>query len=289
VPVTLPPSLGFLSARVTNVGEIVGSGVEFQVSSRLYESDNFEWNVRGNFAFSKNNANELDEQEIFGDNKAEVREGFPVPSYFGRKITNADEFAEPIVERDVFLGSVNPPRVIGLSTNFTLFQKVTVDALMEHQGGHWLPNYTGYQNSRRGVWHPCFAVQEALVAQENGDNSLLSGFTAGQRGKCRMNGIGGNQSDFWVEKADFWKLRSVAVTVDIPTRFLQGLASRGSFTLSGTNLALWTDYTGNDPELEDFRDRAEGGIFDGTGDFGRREYYNIPSPRTFLASLRLTF
>lgn len=289
VPVTLPPSLGFLSARTENVGEITGSGVEFQVTSQLYRSDNFEWHFLGNFAFSKNEATALEGQEIFGDNKAEVREGFAVPTYFGRKVMNPDEFAEPIIERGQRLGNVNPTRLIGLNTNFTLFQRFTVDALFEHQGGHMLPNYTGYQNSRRGVWHPCFEVQAALVEQKNGNDALLAGFTAEQRAKCRMNGIGGNQSDFWVEKADFWKLRSVAVTVHIPTRLLQGIASRGTFTLSGTNLALWTDYTGNDPELEDFRDRAEAGIFDGTGDFGRREYYNIPAPRTFLASLRLTF
>ncbi len=289
VPVTLPPSLGFLSARTANVGEIIGSGVEFQVTSQLYRSDNFEWNVRGNFAFNKNEATELQEQEIFGDNKAEIREGFAVPTYFGRKVMNPDEFAEPIIERGQRLGNVNPTRLIGLNTNFTLFQRFTVDALLEHQGGHMLPHYTGYQNSRRGVWHPCFDVQAALVAQFNGDDSLLSGFTAEQRAKCRMNGIGGNQSDFWVEKADFWKLRSVALSIDIPTHLLRGLASRGTLTFSGTNLVLWTDYSGNDPELEDFRDRSEGGIFDGTGDFGRREYYNIPAPRTFLASLRLTF
>ncbi|NNK64321.1 MAG: hypothetical protein HKO98_14080, partial [Gemmatimonadetes bacterium] len=52
---------------------------------------------------------------------------------------------------------------------------------------------------------------------------------------------------------------------------------------------LWTDYSGVDPEVEDFRDRAEGGVYDGNGDYGRREYYNIPTPRTFLLSFRVTF
>ena len=46
---------------------------------------------------------------------------------------------------------------------------------------------------------------------------------------------------------------------------------------------------GLDPEVEDFYDRSEGGIYDGATDYGRREYYNIPAPRSFLLSFRLTF
>ena len=289
VPVTLPVSLGFLSTVARNVGELSGEGLEFQIRAMPYRSDNFEWRVGGNFGFNSTNAVELEDQEIFGDNKAGIREGFAVPSYFGTKVTNPNEFADPELETDTFLGNTNPTRIIGLSTSFTVSRRLTVDALFEHQGGFSLPNFTGYQNSRRGVWQPCFEVQEALVAQNAGDESLVADFTALERARCRMNGIGGNNSDFWVEEADFWKLRNVAVTYEIPEAWLGQIATRARVTLSGTNLFLWTDYSGNDPELEDFRDRAEGGIFDGNGDFGRREYYNIPAPRTFLLSFRFTF
>jgi len=41
--------------------------------------------------------------------------------------------------------------------------------------------------------------------------------------------------------------------------------------------------------VEDFNDRAETGIYDGSTDYGRREYYNIPAPRQFLMSFRMTF
>jgi hypothetical protein len=60
-------------------------------------------------------------------------------------------------------------------------------------------------------------------------------------------------------------------------------------TLAGTNLATWTDYDGMDPEVEDFDDRAETGIYDGATDYGRREYYNLPPARSYMDSFRVTF
>ena len=164
-----------------------------------------------------------------------------------------------------------------------------VNLLAEHQGGHYLGNYTGYQNARRGVWRPCFDVQAKMVAFEQGDANALNDVTALQRGKCAMNATGGHNSDFWIEKADFWKLRQVALTYDLPEQWINRWASRASITLAGSNLFLWSDWSGSDPETEDFLDRAESGIYDGLGDYGRREYYSLPSPRSYLLSLRLTF
>lgn len=289
VPVTSPPSQGFLTTQVENIGQLSGNGWEFQVTAVPIRIEDFEWRVRTNLSFNDTNADDTDGQQIAGDNRAEIREGLPVPAYFGSSVVNAGEFAEPIIEDDQFIDEVNPTKLVGINSSFTFGENLLLDVLFEHQGGHSLVNATGHQNSRRGAWQPCFDVQEALVAQSKGDESLIQQFTAGERARCRMNALGGHNRDFWVEEADFWKLRSIALSYTLPSSLVRSLASRATVTLSGTNLFTWTDYTGLDPEVEDFRDRAEGGIFDGATDFGRREYYTIPPARTFLLSLRLTF
>jgi len=289
VPVQQPPSQGFLNAQVENVGTLSGSGYEFQVSASVLRSEQFEWRVQGNFGFNDTDADDLGGEQIAGDNSSEIREGLPVPAYVGSRVMNPNEFADPIIEDDQFIGDVNPTRIIGINSQFSFGRNLLLDVLVEHQGGHSLLNATGYQNARRGAWQPCFDVQDALVAQSLGDEGPVSAFTAGERARCRMNGLGGHNIDFWIEDASFWKLRSLALTYTLPSEWVQSIASRATVTVSGTNLVTWTDYTGLDPEVEDFFDRSEGGIFDGTTDFGRREYYNIPAPRTFLFSLRLTF
>jgi len=183
VPVTLPPSQGFIATSVQNVGVLEGRGAEFQLTADLVRSSTFDWSVRANLGFNRTEAVELDGQEIFADNKAAVREGFPVPSYFGTRVMNPDELADPIIEADQYYGPVNPTRIIGLQSTFTLYESLTADVLVEHQGGHFLPNYTGYQNGRRGVWFPCFQVQEALLDQFNGDPGPVSRLTASQRAR----------------------------------------------------------------------------------------------------------
>lgn len=290
VPVTYPPSEGFLASRIENVGEIKGSGSEFQLTAQVLNTNVLDWHVQANLGFNSNEAVDLDGQELSADNSAGIREGDPVSTYYGVRIMNPDAFAEPILVEDTVIGPVNPTRLIGLNTNLRLMNRLELDVLFEHQGGHFLPNYTGYQNARRGVWHPCYDVQAKLIAQENGDESAVADVTALDRAKCRLNGIGGYNSDFWIEAADFWKLRTIALTYDLPTEWIQRYASRASLTLSGTNLFVWTDYQGLDPEVEDFADRSEtGGIYDGASDYGRREYYNLPAPRTFQLSARFTF
>jgi hypothetical protein len=291
VPVTYPPSEGFLATRTENVGEIKGNGTEFQITAALLQTSNFEWRLTGNLGFNRTEAVDLGGQELDADLGAGIREGDPVPSYYGTRIMNPDELAEPVLVEDTMLGPVNPTRLIGLGTTLRLGNNVTIDALVEHQGGHYLPNYTGYQNARRGAWYPCYDIQAQLVAERNGDPSAVSAIPAMDRAKCRMNGISAkpHNSDFWIGKADFWKLRTVAVTYELPASLVSQFASRATVTLAGSNLALWTDYDGLDPEVEDFQDRAEGGIYDGATDYGRREYYNLPSPRTYLLSFRVTF
>jgi TonB-linked SusC/RagA family outer membrane protein len=291
VPVTYPPSEGFLATRIENVGEIKGRGAEFQLSAVLLQSNAFEWRARANLGFNKTEAVDLSGQQLDADLGAGIREGDPFPSYYGVRIMNPDELAEPILVDDTLIGPVNPTRLIGLNTSFRIGQSILIDALAEHQGGHYLPNYTGYQNARRGVWYPCYDEQAKLIDQFRGNDAAVADVPAVERAKCRLNGISSkpHNSDFWYEKADFWKLRTVALTYNLPQSIVSRFASRASVTLSGSNLFLWTDYDGVDPEVEDFQDRAEGGIFDGATDYGRREYYNIPAPRTYLLSFRVTF
>jgi hypothetical protein len=163
-----------------------------------------------------------------------------------------------------------------------------MDALVEFHGGNYLPNYTGYQNGRRGVWYPCYDVQRAIAADYKGDPTALAQYTALERARCATNVIGDHNSDFWVDKADFWKLRSVSLSYQLPDAWVSRYAGHATLSLAGRNLLTWTDFVGTDPEVEDFTDRA-GQVSEGAGEYGRREYYNLPPSRSFLLTLRVTF
>ena len=113
---------------------------------------------------------------------------------------------------------------------------------------------------------------------------MLANATALERGQCHLDDY---DSEFWIEPADFWKLRSLSASYRLP----QGLVRFGNnavLTVAASNLFTWTDYSGTDPEVMDFTDYAEE-VFDGAGDFGRRDYYQIPPSRTFTMSMRFDF
>jgi hypothetical protein len=311
VGVSQPGSQGGWGTRTENVGELVSDGIEMQINAALYRSEFLEWRVRANVAFNNSEAVDLNCQDLDGNaangkescqvvsagNGAYIRVGGRVPTYWGNVIMNADEYANPIPSDTILpIGPVMPTRLLGFNTSLSIGKYISVDALLEHQGGHYLPNYTGYQNARRGVWYNCYEIQKVQAqVRATGNQSLLDPYTARERGRCATNIMGsmaranptGHDSNYWIDKADFWKLRSVAVSFQLPNAWIDRYANRATFTLAGRNLFKWTDFEGTDPEVEDYSDRAGTGT--GAGSYGRREYYNLPPARSFLATLRVTF
>jgi hypothetical protein len=226
-----------------------------------------------------------------------ICDGQQVPVLRADRIMNPDAVADPVIVHDTTIGPTYPTKLIGLGTTISLGKSLQIDALIEHQGGHFLPDYTAYQNERRGSWHPCFAMQGIMVdAYKSGGAAAVSaalnaaGVTAQERARCAIkssvNAGYGYEADYWIESADFWRMRSVTVSYDVPKSFLNWGRS-ATVTLAARNLFTITNYKGTDPEVQDFAD-AQGNVVSG-GRFGRRDYYQIPNPRTFLLSIRLSW
>jgi hypothetical protein len=81
-----------------------------------------------------------------------------------------------------------------------------------------------------------------------------------------------------VEKNDFFKLRSVSLTIDLPTKYIPG-SRNVALTIAGRNLFTKTNYTGFDPESADKTDAT----------FSRRDYYTFGPYKTFIMTLRVGF
>ncbi|HUX33483.1 MAG TPA: TonB-dependent receptor [Gemmatimonadaceae bacterium] len=279
IPVTLPPSNGFTNTQLENVGQLNNTGAEFSVDVDLMNARNFDWVGRLHYTQVKSKAGDLGGQTITIEALSDtyVKEGYPVPSYFGYKVTNPNAIADPVVDTNAYLGATYPDRIISPATTVTLWKRLTIDAIGEWQLGGHLLNAVGYQNANLDIWQPCYDVRAKLRAAAAGDASALNEVTALQRAKCTIVSAKRDYS-YWVEPADFFKLRSVTVTYAIPPRFARGMQN-ASFSLSGTNLWKNSSYTGTDPEVADIS----------TSSFSRRDYYVFPTFRTFTATLRFGF
>jgi hypothetical protein len=281
IPVQQAPSLGFAGSQLINAGTLMSSGHEVQLNAEVLRHRWADVTARLGFTRLKTEAGDLGGQTltIFALGRTSVVQGLPVPSYYGQVVTNPKEFANPIIKDNQFIGNVFADRIWtpGISIK-TWKRRLTIDAQGEWQiGGHNL-NAIGYQNANLNSWQPCYATQDKMRKAAAGDSSALADVNALERARCTINTKIVRDYSFWVESADFFKLRSVTVTMDIPSKYLMG-ARNGAISISGRNLYTSTKYTGTDPESADQRDDT----------FARRDYYVFPVSRSFTMTLRLGF
>lgn len=280
IPVEYPASEGFVNRQLENVGEVFNKGLEVSVDAGIVSRPRFDWHVGVNYSGNTNRAGNLGGQSITisAISGEYVREGYAVPAYFGRVVTNPNDYADPVFAEDQYLGAIYPNKIIGLTTNLRFLERFRLSALGEWQLGGHLLNTMGYSLAdNMQIWPACYAAQHAMAAAADGDSSGLGSITALQRAQCSTSSKV-KAYTLWVEPSDFFKLRSVSLTYNLPARWLGGARS-GSVTLAGRNLFTATKYRGTDPEVND----------QGDNQFARRDYYNLPPYRTFVATLTIDF
>jgi hypothetical protein len=83
----------------------------------------------------------------------------------------------------------------------------------------------------------------------------------------------------WVQPADFFKLRSAALSFRVPEDWLPGNIRGATVRLQGRNLFKFTDFQDLDPEVSE----------DGIDSLYRQGYYHLPAFRTFLLNFKIDF
>lgn len=274
IPVPSVPSEGFLSSQLTNVGHLRNRGVEVDLDLDVLRTSNLNWSVNLGYSNSQSEAVDLGGAEnitvaFFG--RTYIREGYPVPAIFGNKITNPDEVANPEYEEDTYIGPAYPETSISFGTDFRIGDHIRLNALGEMNMGGYMVNAPGYQNGRRGVWPPCYDAQRRDISE----------LTARERARCALNEtseIVAPQYDHWIEATDFFRMRNVSVNFVLPDNWYPSAVDQVSLNLGARNLFTITDYSGTDPELDDYQ-----------GSLARRDYYADPTYRTFVGKLNVTF
>jgi TonB-linked SusC/RagA family outer membrane protein len=274
----LAPSLGLTQDRFENLGQVRNTGVEGALRARLLDTDRFEWQV--NLTASRN-TNELErlgegiEPIIFGLGGASQRhqEGFPLGGYWQRTLQSfSDANGNGIIERSevvvtdtaVFLGSPFPTRELNFSTNATLFGFVRVSGLVDHKGGYRLNNSNAFFRCASSFQN-CREAFDPTADQF--DQARYIAALLGARGQ-------------YIEDASFTKLRELALTFTVPETLSRRFRTDGlSLTLSGRNLATWTNYTGLDPELNT----------SGQENFSTAEFLTQPPVRYYTARVDVRF
>ena len=265
------PSTGYLTPQIENAGVIKNHGFELAVNGTLFRRSGVQWNAGVNASATKSVMADLGgSPSVFvGADLAPglwVKQGYPVPSYWGPQLMNPDDVGAPVVQ-DAYFGPIYPTHTLSFNSSLTLGGRLTLTGLMEYQGGAYNMSHTAWRNVQRRVWPPCYGVVQQIEAGQ------MAQLTAKQRYDCDPKGA---PYGAYISKSDFWRLRSVGVNYAVPPRLAAG--HELTVMLGGRNLWTHTNYVGLDPEITQGGDALI-----------RFEYYQVPTPRTFTFSVRSSF
>jgi TonB-linked SusC/RagA family outer membrane protein len=292
IAVAMPPSQGFASSQNRNMGRSRNSGVELSVYGTPVRLENFAWDARLNVATNKNKLLTLGPlpsgaprltESVSGQSYATSqvhRIGYPLGGYWARfPRRNAD--GSPVIvagavqfDTSVFVGRSQPSREIGFSSTFTLFKYFRVFGLLDYKGGHYLLNIKEWNRCLGANDNCAFANTPNVRFPQTTADSLLNKELAYHRSTLGWSA--------YLEKADFTKLRDLSLTILVPDRWAaRAGAQSANIVLAGHNLALWTDYSGLDPEVNNYSNRV--------GGYARADVYAAPMTKRYSFAVQFTY
>ncbi|HKK92919.1 MAG TPA: SusC/RagA family TonB-linked outer membrane protein [Longimicrobiales bacterium] len=275
----LPGSLGLTTTVFENLGEIENSGTELTLNLDVYQSDMVGLNVGFTNTSLSNEVKDLGEGVdpiIFNRGLQRHEEGFSAGGFWQQPYTFDDADGNgklsnsevTISGESEFIGPSLPEWNRSVFADLRISNWITVSTLFEGVGGHYRGNDSeafrcGFRSTRG-----CAAVGNPDASLEEQARYIADRFLATASG--------------YVEQADFWRWRELSIAFDAPAALTETLPQLDGLrlTLSGRNLATFTDYTGLDPETN------EGG---GNANFSNSEFNTQPPVRSLMLRLDYRF
>ena len=254
-------------------GIVVNKGLEVGLSAKIIDGKKFKWEANYNMTFLKNRVKDLpvsvntgavSGQGLSGAYAQTIANGYPLftfkmPTFQGFDGNGNARYANG--GKDELQGSALPKFLAGLANNFTW--------------GQWSASV--FVNTVRGFYIYNNTANALLLA---GSIKTAHNVTYAVANSPESPINPGSVSSRFLEKGDFIRLSnaSISYAFNLKTKKIKSL----SISLSGQNLALFTKYSGLDPEVN--VDKQINGYpsrgFDYTG---------YPRPRTFTLGVNVGF
>ena len=308
----LPTSTGF-SRQFFPIGTMSNKGVELLLRTTNVDNPTLQWTSTMTYAHNKNLVESLNIQDFqsAGGYPNRIRAGEPAGVFYGsyaarncqtgallldslgryRRSNQTADMGATLAIREALsggtcndslnnvIGDPNPKWMGSFLNEFTLARKIRVRALLDGVFGNKIMNLsTRAQNA--GIASNSKSYERELLPY--GDpRKLPPGFNA------RTQGI----FEYWVEDGTFVKLRELSASYTLDAPGVRRYFSDGvDLTLSGRNLAVWTNYSGYDPEINLFGTNAGGiGSVQTTSADRGFDFGGYPIPRVWQLSARITF
>ncbi|MFD0795585.1 SusC/RagA family TonB-linked outer membrane protein [Mucilaginibacter litoreus] len=292
----VPRSTGY-DVVSKNVGKLRNKGLEFMVSSRNIQGDNFTWNTDFNISFNRNNVIDLVGQQFFSNTisgRSEislVREQQPLGVFYGYVYAGVDpqtgnalylnnageKTSSPSADDRRIIGNPNPDFIYGLTNTFS-YKNFSLNIFLQGSQGNDIFNASRIET-------------EGMTGPQNQSTAVLRRWTApGQETdipRASVNNTDNSRiSTRFVENGSYLRVKTATLSYNFPKAIASKL-KLGSIRVyaTGENLLTFTKYSGYDPEVNAFT--SSGGLAT-NGGFGI-DYGTYPQTRNLIFGLNASF
>lgn len=222
--------------------DVVNQGIELALNLVAVDKSDFNWDVMFNVAYNDNevknfsgliNTGDIDGQGLTGAFAQRIAEGQPLYAYFLRGFDGFDSEGISIYPNgdfQEFNGTSPLPTVTGGLTNTLRYKNFDLNIFFTGQFGHYI-----YSNTANALF-----TAGSLANGRNVTRDVVG------NGEGNLNAP--DVSTRFLEKGDFVRLQNVSLGYRVDTGN-SSIVSALRFFLTGQNLAVFTGYSGQDPEV----------------------------------------
>jgi len=275
----IPPSLGFNSNPLANIGSVLNRGVELAVNAKMINRRNLTWDVRGAANTLHNELTSLGGVLPFNlgaGGRTLVGQQLAVLS--AKRVKSVDLTRGVAIVTDTLapVGNLFPTLEWNITNTFTIMRSLRVTALLDAKRDFSIYNNTAF-----------FRETQLVRSNVRLDTTLLSREQRIRRFGPFVSEVNGSAvtindaREAFIERGDFVRLRELSATYDLPRFLLDKLGKRvqgASLTLALQNVKLWSDYSGADPEMNSQ-----------TGAFSREDFLTVPNPKRTVLRFNVNF
>ena len=273
-----------LTNQIFNGGEMTSRGIELALNTNPIQNwRGLSWVSRATFFSMEQEISELPVAPFIGGGpgfgaaygRVRIAKGASSTSIWGNapfiRLANGDTVMAPAnyyltggpegstfaFRRDTIIGDATPDFEMSFGNDFT-FGDFSVTTLLDWRKGGFTSNLTNnlFDEGRTAYDYD----EQVTYTDEDGQTVTMP------RGQFRYQSWNnGSDARVYVQDGSYVKLREVTVAYTVPQavfgRVLGGAQSL-RLSLSGRNLAIWSDYWGMDPEVSNFGNQNGGRFVD---------------------------
>ncbi|HUQ84025.1 MAG TPA: SusC/RagA family TonB-linked outer membrane protein [Gemmatimonadaceae bacterium] len=249
---TLAPSGGTSNNSIkANLGSVKNYGYEALINTQVLTNRYVSWDITFNGSHNTNklvtlgkDATGKDIPPIIGTTISQ-KAGYPLQSYWTRPYTWSDANKDGIItpsevtigDTAVFMGYSQPRLELSVTNGLDLFnRRLRITALVDHKGGFRVLNSEQQFLCQQSV--SCKDISSLNVPLWRQARAVANRFTPVQTPYG------------FIEKNDFTRIREITASINVPENFTKKYmhARTASLNLGVRNIAVFSDWTGVDPE-----------------------------------------